>query len=73
MIDSHPEHHHDLRLHSPFPELKEYAMGLDMSEGEGKMDSMEHSHVPWVVLLVRAVGMWEVSHRPRYVAGRRDG
>lgn len=51
VVDSHPDTTHTLRLDRPFEALRTYATGLDLEA----MDSMEHSHVPYVVLLVRAL------------------
>jgi amyloid beta precursor protein binding protein 1 len=55
-VDTHPDSTHTLRLDRPFQELKEFATGLDMDS----MDSMEHSHVPYVILLVRALERFKV-------------
>jgi amyloid beta precursor protein binding protein 1 len=57
VVDSHPDSTHTLRIDAPFPALEAYAKDLDL----GSMDSMEHSHVPWVVLLVKAASMWKES------------
>ncbi|KAJ9128204.1 hypothetical protein QFC24_000496 [Naganishia onofrii] len=51
IVDTHPDSTHTLRLDQPFQELKDFALGLDMES----MDSMEHSHIPYVILLVRAL------------------
>ncbi|KAK4684019.1 NEDD8-activating enzyme E1 regulatory subunit, partial [Tremellales sp. Uapishka_1] len=58
VIDSHPDTTHTLRIDQPFTALEEYAKGLDLEN----IDSMEYSHVPWVVLLVRAGSAWRQSH-----------
>ncbi|WWD09605.1 hypothetical protein V865_007733 [Kwoniella europaea PYCC6329] len=58
VIDTHPDTTHTLRLDSPFPSLEQHARSLDFTT----MDSMEHSHIPWVVLLVRAASIWKESH-----------
>ena len=54
MSDTHPEQTHTLRVDQPFPELEKAARSLDFDS----MDSMEHSHIPWVVILARAVSIW---------------
>ncbi len=56
VVDTHPDTLHTLRIDTPFEELKDYAMGLDMEI----MDSMEHSHIPYVVLLVKCVEDWKI-------------
>ncbi|KAL7419270.1 hypothetical protein Q5752_006107 [Cryptotrichosporon argae] len=58
IIDSHPDTTHTLRVDTPFRLLDDYARSLDLDN----MDSMEYSHVPWVVLLVRARAMWLDQH-----------
>lgn len=55
VVDTHPDSSHTLRVDHPFPALEEYASKLDLDA----MDSMEHSHVPFVVLLVRAAAQWK--------------
>lgn len=55
--DTHPDTTHTLRIDRPFPALKKYARSLDMD----KMDSTEHSHVPWAILLVKASLDWQTS------------
>jgi amyloid beta precursor protein binding protein 1 len=59
VVDTHPDTTHTLRIDSPFPALESYARELKL---EG-MDSMDFSHVPWVVLLVRAAGQWKEEVR----------
>ena len=54
-MDTHPDSTHTLRIDQPFAALEKYARELDLDA----MDSMEHSHVPWVVLLVRAGYVWK--------------
>ncbi|KAE8542925.1 hypothetical protein D1P53_000988 [Cryptococcus gattii VGV] len=58
VVDSHPDTTHTLRIDEPFLALEQYARSLDLAN----MDSMEHSHIPWVVLLVRAASLWKESH-----------
>ncbi len=54
-MDTHPDTTHTLRIDQPFRALERYARELDLES----MDSMEHSHIPWVVLLVRAGCEWK--------------
>ncbi|WWD17675.1 hypothetical protein CI109_102116 [Kwoniella shandongensis] len=58
VVDTHPDTSHTLRLDAPFPSLEQHARSLDYAT----MDSMDHSHIPWVVLLVRAASLWKESH-----------
>lgn len=55
MVDTHPESTHTLRIDRPFESLEKAARALDLDN----MDSMEHSHVPWVMLLVRELSLWK--------------
>jgi amyloid beta precursor protein binding protein 1 len=61
VIDTHPDHAYTLQIDRPFESLESYALGLNMDE----MDSMEHSHVPYIVLLIRALRTFEVSDERR--------
>eukprot|EP00761_Pharyngomonas_kirbyi_P002756 gb/GECH01002760.1/.p1 GENE.gb/GECH01002760.1/~~gb/GECH01002760.1/.p1 ORF type:complete len:526 (+),score=152.57 gb/GECH01002760.1/:1-1578(+) len=49
----------DLRITKPFPELKEYALNNPVSE----MSSYkEHSHTPYVVILIQSIEKWKSKH-----------
>jgi len=48
----------DLRLLEPFAELRDCADSFDLDA----LDSMEHSHVPYVVLLIKAMDAWRAAH-----------
>jgi amyloid beta precursor protein binding protein 1 len=61
VIETHSDERGALRIDRPFPALAEWAAGLDLAG----MDSTEHSHVPYVVLLVRALQDWKAAVRPR--------
>merc|ERR1719265_2164965 len=41
----------DLRLTDPFPELLKYCQDIDLDS----MDAMQHAHVPYVAILIRAL------------------
>ena len=59
MVESHPDDQlPDLRLLSPFPELKEYCEKQDLSS----MSKKDHMHTPWLVLLYHAVEEWKRTH-----------
>ncbi|TRM57388.1 hypothetical protein BD626DRAFT_515098 [Schizophyllum amplum] len=55
IIESHSETMPSLRISKPFPSLLEYAESLDFE----KMDSTDHAHIPFVVILVRAMEDWK--------------
>jgi amyloid beta precursor protein binding protein 1 len=47
---------------TPFPELQNFALSFDMSS----LDSQEHGHTPYVVILIQLLQKWraEVSSPP---------
>ena len=51
----------DLRISEPFPELVELAESAEYAD-INSMDSEAHSHVPYVVLLVRVLREWQRLH-----------
>jgi amyloid beta precursor protein binding protein 1 len=51
------ENPEDLRMNSPFPALLELADSYDFET----MDSAEHSHVPFVVILLRVMNKWKTE------------
>ncbi|KAL8431394.1 hypothetical protein Efla_001749 [Eimeria flavescens] len=54
LVDSKPENSRvDLRLANPFPELLKFAMSFDLET----MDDEQHSHVPFIVILIQADGL----------------
>lgn len=48
----------DLRLAEPFEELEKYALEFDMSS----LDSLQHGHTPYVVILIKALHKWKEDH-----------
>lgn len=57
VVETHPESLIDLRVHAPFPELLVFSESFDYE----KMDSMEHGHIPAVIILVKALEAWKLS------------
>ncbi|KAJ3116245.1 erg10, acetyl-CoA C-acetyltransferase [Phlyctochytrium bullatum] len=55
VVETHPEQLLDLRLDSPFPELKDFAASFDF----GKCDSMAFSHIPYPVILLQSLEEWK--------------
>lgn len=55
VIDSHPEGFPSLRIDKPFAALLEHARSLDLEN----MNTTDHGHIPFVVILVRALDMWK--------------
>ncbi|KAJ8592559.1 hypothetical protein M405DRAFT_763381 [Rhizopogon salebrosus TDB-379] len=58
IIESHSETSPSLRIDRPFPALGELALSLEYDT----MDPTEHGHIPYVVILVRALEDWKRSH-----------
>ncbi|KAJ6627840.1 hypothetical protein B0H10DRAFT_2209966 [Mycena sp. CBHHK59/15] len=58
IIDSHSETAPSLRIDKAFPALYDYATSLDFAS----MDPTDHTHVPYVVVLVRALADWKAKH-----------
>jgi amyloid beta precursor protein binding protein 1 len=62
VIESKPDNVQidDLRVVTPFAELKNFALSFDMSS----LDSQEHGHTPYVVILIQLLKKWraEVSY-----------
>lgn len=58
IIETHPENTIDLRLTRPWAELSSYAKAYDV----GTQDSMAHSHIPFVVILLRKLEEWSAQH-----------
>ncbi|KAK4700961.1 hypothetical protein P7C70_g5278, partial [Phenoliferia sp. Uapishka_3] len=68
IVETHPESLIDLRIHSPFPALIEYANTFDYST----MDSEQHGHIPAVVILVKALEEWRASHDGKGPTGTEE-
>ncbi|TMW59730.1 hypothetical protein Poli38472_004799 [Pythium oligandrum] len=49
---------HELRLSQPFPALQAYAAQFDLPT----LETIDHAHVPFVVILLKAVESWRASH-----------
>lgn len=58
IIESHPETAPSLRIDNPFPSLLQYSQNLDLDA----LDPTDHGHVPYVVLLVKAMQQWKQDH-----------
>lgn len=55
VIESHSETAPSLRIDKAFPALLDYSLSLDFAN----MDPTDHTHVPYVVILVRALHDWK--------------
>lgn len=70
VIDSHTETAPSLRIDKPFEGLYDYATSLDFES----LDDMEHGHIPYVAILVRAMDNWKKKHGgpPKTYAERKQ-
>lgn len=69
IIESKPDNPaDDLRLYTPFAELQAYA---DTIKLEG-LDSAHHSHIPYVVVLIKALQKWRSEHDGKAPESRAD-
>lgn len=58
VIESRPESEvPDLRLSRPFPALLALADRCDLAS----LDSLEHSHVPYPIILIKALQLWKIQ------------
>ncbi|PWZ01745.1 hypothetical protein BCV70DRAFT_199176 [Testicularia cyperi] len=58
IIETHPDSVVDLRLTRPFPELVELAQTFDLAT----TDSMEHSHIPFPIILLKKLSEWQAQN-----------
>ncbi|KAG2216999.1 hypothetical protein INT45_003037 [Circinella minor] len=58
IVETHPENTVDLRLGCPFPELSKYVKSIDLDS----LDQTDHSHIPFVVVLLKYIQKWEETH-----------
>ena len=59
VIESHSETAPSLRLDSPFPHLLDAAKAINFAG----LDETEHAHIPYALILVRAMPDWKASVR----------
>ncbi|KAG8098776.1 hypothetical protein GUJ93_ZPchr0013g35691 [Zizania palustris] len=69
IIESKPDHFlDDLRLHSPWNELKEFTKSIDINDN----DPVVHKHTPYIVILVRLAEKWADEHDGRLPSTRQE-
>jgi NEDD8-activating enzyme E1 regulatory subunit len=54
-VDNPPD---DLRINNPWPELQAFTASIDLDS----LNSADHGHVPYVVILIKAVEKWRAAH-----------
>jgi NEDD8-activating enzyme E1 regulatory subunit len=58
----------DLRLTSPFEELRHYVDSIVWEE----LDPTERVHIPYVVILIQCLDNWRTNHHQGKIPGTRD-
>jgi amyloid beta precursor protein binding protein 1 len=67
-VEVHPDNVFDLRLDCPWPELVQYADEFNLSA----MSSMELSHTPYIILLLKARQMWRDRNGDKAPSSSQD-
>ncbi|CAK1543101.1 unnamed protein product [Leptosia nina] len=69
IIETHPENEKvDLRLDVPFTGLSDYFDSIVISTLELK----DHGHIPWIVILYKAVQKWQTTNLNRWPMSRKE-
>lgn len=69
VIEVHPDSEQvDLRLDNPFPALAEYIDSFDITT----IDLKDHGHVPWLIILYKAVQKWQVKNNSSWPMSRKE-
>ncbi|KPJ20078.1 NEDD8-activating enzyme E1 regulatory subunit [Papilio machaon] len=69
IVESHPDNEqHDLRLDVPFQTLFDYLNSFDIDS----LDLKDHGHIPWIVILYKAVQKWKISNSNRWPMSRKE-
>lgn len=59
VIETHdPSKLYDLRIDKPWPELQAFADSFDLN----LLSDQEHSHVPYIVIFIKALDSWRSTH-----------
>lgn len=58
IVETHPDAIVDLRLDVPWPELASLAGSMDMDT----MNDNEHTHTPYILLLLHYLDSWKLNH-----------
>ncbi|MCJ8747172.1 hypothetical protein PDJAM_G00150410 [Pangasius djambal] len=59
VVESHPDSAlEDLRLDTPFSELRNYINSYDLDS----MDKKDHSHTPWIIIIAKYLEKWYSEH-----------
>lgn len=69
IIETHPDNEQtDLRLDIPFQALSNYLESIDINA----LDLKDHGHIPWIVILYKAVQKWQETHQSNWPMSRKE-
>lgn len=69
IVESHPDNEqHDLRLDVPFQTLLDYLNSFDIDA----LDLKDHGHIPWIVILYKAIQKWKISNPNSWPMSRKE-
>ncbi|KAJ8720229.1 hypothetical protein PYW07_012272 [Mythimna separata] len=69
VIETHPDNEQtDLRLDYPFQALSDFLDSFDIEA----VDLKDHGHIPWIVIIYKAVQIWKGSNQNRWPMSRKE-
>lgn len=69
VIETHPDNEQtDLRLDGPFQALSDYLDSFDIDA----VDLKDHGHIPWIVIIYKAVKKWQVNNQNCWPMSRKE-
>ncbi|XP_053608820.1 NEDD8-activating enzyme E1 regulatory subunit-like [Plodia interpunctella] len=69
VVESHPDNEQpDLRLDVPFHALSEYLNSFDIET----VDLKDHGHIPWIVILYKAIQKWQIRNPNSWPMSRKE-
>ncbi|XP_004928264.1 NEDD8-activating enzyme E1 regulatory subunit [Bombyx mori] len=69
VTETHPDNEQtDLRLDEPFMSLLEHLESIDIDA----LDLKDHGHIPWIIILYKAVQKWKINNNNKWPVTRND-
>lgn len=69
VIETHPDNEQtDLRLDVPFQPLSDYLDSFDIDN----VDLKDHGHIPWIVIIYKAVKKWQIVNANSWPMSRKE-
>ncbi|KAM3961493.1 nedd8-activating enzyme E1 regulatory subunit APP-BP1 [Aphomia sociella] len=69
IVETHPENEQpDLRLDVPFQTLSDYLNSFNIDT----IDLKDHGHIPWIVILYKAVKKWQINNPNSWPMSRKE-